>query len=185
MTEFSKISEINRVWTRTQKFKVDTRGTFSEIFRYEDSPIPNLSFVQDSFSSSKVKVLRGLHVQVDQWQLVTVVTGSIIDFLIDLNPLSKSYLQVHQRVLTSGGDNQILIGPGIAHGFYVPDRETIVHYKSSKYYGETEQFVINILDDPFKVVLPKTDYICSDRDKSANPLSFFLTDLDFLNKMRA
>ena len=185
MTEFSKISEMNRVWTRTLELKADSRGIFSEIFRYDDSPNPNLSFVQDSFSRSKINVLRGLHVQVDQWQLVTVLMGSIVDFLIDLNSLSDSYLQVHQRVLTSNGDNQILIGPGIAHGFYVPDCETILHYKSSKYYGETEQFVINIFDDPFKVLLPNNNYISSERDKLANPLSFFLADSNFLKKMRA
>lgn len=142
----------------------------------------NLNFCQDSFSESRKNVLRGLHLQIDQWQLITVLSGNLLDISIDLRRSSNTYLNVCSANLDASKQNQLLIAPGIAHGYLVLSKKAIVHYKSTRYYEDTPQFVINMEQPPFKQLLPDLDFIVSDRDKNAPDLKTFLENRLNLDK---
>ena len=79
----------------SKKFN-DSRGFFEEVYRekiLKDLNIQN-KFAQVNLSFSKKNVFRGFHFQLNpepQGKLVTVISGKIIDYGIDLRENSKSF----------------------------------------------------------------------------------------------
>ena len=134
MSNFKEIKGISETWIRSVPRYLDHRGFFSEVFRKVSPPIQVPDFIQDSLSFSRKNVLRGMHIQINQWQLVTLVKGELVDTLIDLRLNSPTYLDSVSLNLSDLKDNQLLIGPGIAHGYGVLSDEAIIQYKSSVYY---------------------------------------------------
>ena len=183
MTNFYPINDFSRSWLGSFVEHTDYRGNFIELYRENEfSKIAPL-FVQDSFSKSVYNVFKGLHVQVGQWQLISILEGEILDVIIDLRSSSENFMQIHANLLTPEKNNQLLLGPGIAHGYQVKSEQALIHYKSSKYYGESDQYCIDIADDAFKYLFVSTDFIRSERDISGLKLSEFLADNSMLNKM--
>ena len=99
----------------------DDRGFFVERFhldRFRGLGLPT-DFVQDNFSCSIPRTLRGLHYQFDQPQgkLVTCLRGKIFDVAVDIRKSSPTLGQ-HIAVELSGDHPQLFwIPPGFAHGF--------------------------------------------------------------------
>lgn len=158
----------------------DNRGHFQEIFRVNDfgSEVPQ--FVQDNLSYSKSGVLRGMHFQDHQWQILTVLQGSILDVTIDINPASPSFLKTNFVEMCFDADNQLLIPPGVAHGFCVVSNEAILHYKSSILYGESKQHGISWDSEELREFWPKRSWELSARDSNFPQLGEFLNNsLDY------
>ena len=130
--------DANPVWARELYLKFDDRGHFSEILRQSDLPdgVPN--FVQDSISSSKKNILRGMHLQLNQWQLITLLEGQIVDVLINLDVDSINFLKSLSIELSWNMLNQVLVEPGFAHGFGVISDVAKIHYKAG--FPETHFF---------------------------------------------
>jgi dTDP-4-dehydrorhamnose 3,5-epimerase len=166
MTEFEEIRGLSRAWVRKVPRFNDHRGYFSEEFRKSSAPKVTPEFVQDSLSYSTKNVLRGMHLQTNQWQLVTIVKGELIDVLIDLVESSPTYLESVSLNLSDLGKNQLLLGPGIAHGYGVLSDHVILHYKSSVYYGDTPQFGVNWISKELNSYWPKRNWVVSDRDSN-------------------
>ncbi len=183
MTDLQPINVLNRAWISSLPKHTDNRGIFMEISRNSNFADCVPTFVQDSLSKSNNKVLRGMHAQIGQWQLITVLEGEILDISIDLRRSSNTYLEINCSRLNSQEISQILLGPGIAHGYQVLSDKVLIHYKSNKYYGESEQYCINILDDPFVDFLEGSDFIRSERDRNGIKLTDFLSDKATLKKM--
>jgi len=116
----------------------DDRGFFLESYSERTSAKIGITdkFVQDNHSYSKRGVLRGLHYQVEkpQGKLVRVVSGEVVDVLVDLRKSSPSFGQAHE--VTLSGENRRLawIPIGFAHGFYVVSQAAHVLYKSTEFY---------------------------------------------------
>ena len=74
----------------------DYRGIYFETYNYEvfSSYGLNYHFVQDNESVSKKGVLRGMHVNMKhpQGKLIRVLSGEILDVVIDLRKESKTYM---------------------------------------------------------------------------------------------
>ena len=185
MTDFVSDTSIGKLWSRSLEQFSDNRGRFVEIFRSRTSLISIPDMVQDSLSESVGGVVRGMHIQMGQWQLVTVLQGEILDVVIDLNSNSTSYMRIKSYQLSSKGLNQLLIGPGIAHGYRVLSENCLISYKSSKYYGETPQFGININSPEFSDFFFGDDILISDRDSSFPELSRVIADAYFLGLMKS
>ncbi len=183
MNNFREVSGFSGIWENSIEHFDDNRGSFFETFRENDMPPGTPKMIQDNISESKLDVLRGIHVQAGQWQLITVIKGEIIDISIDLRIKSSNYLQTHKVKLSQGGTNQILLAPGIGHGFIVVSKQATLHYKSTKYYGETEQFTINMLLPPFVNLIPPFSYEMSKRDLEAPSLESMLANPTFLSLM--
>jgi dTDP-4-dehydrorhamnose 3,5-epimerase len=166
MVEFEEIEGISQAWVRHVPRFNDRRGYFSEEFRRSSAPMVIPDFVQDSLSYSKKNVLRGMHLQIDQWQLVTLIKGELMDVLVDLSVTSPTYLQSVSLELSELGRNQLLLRPGIAHGYGVLSEEALIHYKSSVYYGDTAQFGVHWRSKELVGCWPMLDWEISDRDSS-------------------
>lgn len=179
MGNFFLVDGISQVWVRETTCHRDTRGYFSEEFRLSECPVPDLNFVQDSLSYSKKNVLRGMHIQAEQWQLITAVKGNLVDVLVDLSPKSPTYKRSLSIELSAEGLNQLLVGPGIAHGYGVIGDDAIIHYKSSVYYGETPQFGLLWSSKELTAHWPEKAWVVSERDSKFPVIQDLIDDTSF------
>ena len=152
----------------------DSRGFFQELYREIDFSLFSPQLVQDNLSYSKGSVLRGMHFQDEQWQILTVLSGSILDVTIDISKDSRTFLQTQKLIMEADGLNQLIIPPNVAHGFCVLSDEVYLLYKSSKYYGESKQHGISWNSEQIIDLWPQNDWIVSDRDLGFVSLNEFL-----------
>jgi dTDP-4-dehydrorhamnose 3,5-epimerase len=105
---------------------VDHRGTFAPLSlqTYDKNWLQsNISFNPQIFT------LRGLHFQVGekaQAKLIKVITGSIIDFIVDIREDSPEYMKLYHYNMKPG--DELLVPRGFAHGFMTTSFNTIVQY---------------------------------------------------------
>lgn len=124
----------------TRKNITDNRGSFAEIYKRSDFMTAGISeeFVQDNYSHSDSRVLRGLHYQKDphaQSKIVTCLHGSILDVAVDLRPDSKTYGQYEKFILSEDECRMLYIPAGFAHGFVVLSDGADLLYKVSGEYA--------------------------------------------------
>jgi len=177
MSSFVNVESFPGVWTRSLSYGFDSRGYFTEELRKHDLPPGSPEFIQDSLSFSKQNVLRGMHIQNEQWQIITLLEGEIIDVLLNLDKNSPNFLQTISFELSWGGLNQLLVSPGIAHGFAVLSESARIHYKSNVYYGSTAQFGVHWDSAEIKKYWPKKMWELSERDKNFPKLSKLLEEI--------
>ncbi len=121
----------------------DARGYFLESFReslFQELGLQS-DFVQDNESFSVKGTLRGLHFQKPpfaQGKLVRVITGKVLDVVLDIRPNSKTFGQHHTVVLNAEDRNQMYIPPGFAHGFAALE-DSIFYYKCTDYYNKASE----------------------------------------------
>ena len=105
---------------------VDHRGTFAPLSlnSYDKEWLQsNISF------NPKIYTLRGLHFQVGekaQAKLIKVITGSIVDFIVDIREDSPEYMKLYYYDMKPG--DELLVPRGFAHGFMTTSFNTIVQY---------------------------------------------------------
>lgn len=105
---------------------VDHRGTFAPLSlnSYDKEWLQsNISF------NPKIYTLRGLHFQVGgkaQAKLIKVITGSIVDFIVDIREDSPEYMKLYHYDMNPG--DELLVPRGFAHGFMTTSFNTIVQY---------------------------------------------------------
>lgn len=115
----------------------DERGSFSEIIRDTDSALGE-KFVQTNVSESKRGVLRGLHFQKEapQGKLITVLSGGIIDFGVDLrqqSPTKENFVAIPMYFADC-----LYIPPGCAHGFYAINNSTVMYQCTTPWDEKTD-----------------------------------------------
>jgi dTDP-4-dehydrorhamnose 3,5-epimerase len=118
----------------------DDRGFFLESWNQKtlkDQVGIDEVFVQDNHSKSSKGVLRGLHYQLEQPQgkLVRVVTGRVLDVVVDIRKSSPTFGQYFSIELNDQNHLQLWIPPGIAHGFVVLSDTADFMYKTTDYYA--------------------------------------------------
>lgn len=155
-----------------QIFK-DDRGVFFESYnkrKFEEAIDQQIDFVQDNQSVSKKGVLRGLHFQVGkhaQSKLVRVLSGEVLDVVVDLREESKTFGQ-HFKLKISKENNKIIFIPkGMAHGFVTLSDEAIFAYKCDDYYHQASENGIIYNDETLQIdwILPVKELILSQKDK--------------------
>lgn len=116
----------------------DSRGFFLESYslRVFDEIGIRERFVQDNHSFSKRGVLRGLHYQAQkpQGKLVRVVTGEVLDALVDLRRSSPTFGRAHTVKLSGENKRMAWVPAGFAHGFHVLSETAHVLYKTTEFY---------------------------------------------------
>lgn len=150
----------------------DDRGWFMESMNFnklvEMGMDPNLKFVQSNHSSSKPKVLRGLHLQKgghSQDKLVRVIRGSVFDVVVDLRPDSPTYKSWTGVELSAENKKVFFVPKGFAHGFVVLSSEgaEFEYLVTAPYNKESEAgFIWN--DPEIDIEWPISDPILSDKD---------------------
>jgi len=127
----------------------DDRGFFMESWNrrtFQDATGVEPDFVQDNHSSSTKGVLRGLHLQMApaaQGKLVRIVSGSVFDVAVDVNPKSPTYKKWVGVELSAENHKQLWIPAGYAHGFLTLSEHAEMLYKATEFYApETECCVL-------------------------------------------
>ena len=159
----------------TQKEFQDDRGSFMESFNskhFNNSLKRDITFVQDNLSISKKGVFRGLHFQYEfpQAKLVSVLSGEILDIVVDLRKSSKTFGDWCTFEISSKNNKQIFIPEGFAHGFLALQDDTKVFYKVSDFWNPKDEFTLKYNDKKINIELPFEPILISEKDK--NGLSF-------------
>jgi dTDP-4-dehydrorhamnose 3,5-epimerase len=143
----------------------DYRGELYTLFKQEDS---ELVFNHDKVAISTQHVLRGLHGDSKSWKLITCLSGTIYQVVVDNRPESPNYLKWDSIILSSKNKKSILVPPMFANGHLVLSEEATFFYKWS-YPGEypdvQDQFSLSWKDSRINIDWPIENPILSKRDK--------------------
>ena len=154
----------------------DDRGVFfrkycEEAFR---SSGLNTIWVQSNFSSNKkAGTLRGFHYQkapFDEIKLVTCVSGSVFDAILDLRPNSKTYLKTYATILEPGSNTSIYVAKGVAHAYLTLLDNSAVTYQVSENYSKECTSGVMYSDPKVIVNWPIVPAVVSDSDLTWNLL---------------
>lgn len=151
----------------------DERGYFFESFsqREFERQVGKVVFVQDNESRSVYGVLRGLHYQLPpytQSKLVRVVSGMILDVVVDIRIGSSTYGKHLAIELSGENKRQLFIPKGFAHGFVVLSKEVIFQYKCDDFYAPEYEAGIRYDDPDLRIDwrLPAEVIILSEKDRN-------------------
>jgi len=150
----------------------DSRGYFFESFNLQTFRAEgiDISFVQDNQSSSKYGVIRGLHYQLNpsaQVKLIRVLSGRILDVVVDIRKGSPTFGKNFSVELTAENKKQLFVPAGLAHGFSVLSEEAEVLYKCDSFYNKDSEAGI-LYNDPSLNIdwkIPAEKEIVSEKDK--------------------
>ncbi len=130
----------------------DHRGFFLESYSKSDYEKLGLvsEYVQSNHSFSKLKnTFRGLHYQLNpysQTTIVKVVSGSILDFAVDIRKESPTYGNYYCTELSEQNCSQMYIPKGFAHGFLTLSDNVHIIYTMDDYYNPELDRIINYRD---------------------------------------
>ena len=151
----------------------DHRGFFMESFnrRVFENLGFNFDFIQDNHSlSAEAGTLRGLHYQMDpmaQTKLVRVLSGAVLDVVVDIRKGSPTYGQWTGELLTADNFRNILVPKGFAHGVLTLVPNTELLYKVDEYYSPEHDRAIRWNDPELNIQWAWSDPMLSDKDKNA------------------
>lgn len=140
MTHIEESQIISGVYLAHLTAFSDERGRFLETFRKEWFPQRSWEKIQMNRSESKANVLRGLHYhfnQVDYWY---VHSGEIRVGLVDLRPLSPTYMTAQTLDIEGGNGVGIFIPVGVAHGFLALTDAVHTYVVDNYYDGGKDEF---------------------------------------------
>jgi dTDP-4-dehydrorhamnose 3,5-epimerase len=126
-----------------------------------------LLFVQDNQSLSQKGAVRGLHFQAppfEQGKLVRVITGAVIDVIVDIRKNSPTYGQHFSVELNEENKTMFWIPPGFAHGFETLVDNTIFLYKCTKLYDKSSEGGLLFNDSEIGINWKTKEPIVSDKD---------------------
>ena len=153
----------------------DERGLFLETFRFDilqEKTGKHFHIKQVNTSISRRGVLRGIHfatVPNGQAKYVTVHSGSIIDFIVDLRVGSNTFGKWESVKLDSVQRNAVFLSEGLGHAFLSLEDNTVVSYLVSDTFNPDNEFGINPLDPDIGLDLPSefNSFFLSEKDETA------------------
>lgn len=147
----------------------DNRGCFIESYNKNDINKlvgKKINFIQDCFSISKKKVLRGIHAEPYQSKIVSCIEGQIYLVFVNLNKNSKNYYKHKSFKIDAHKKKLFFFVPkntGIGH--QVLSNHAIFHYKVNGYYTNKYQKTIKWDDNKLNIKWPYMKPILSKRDR--------------------
>lgn len=148
----------------------DDRGIFIKTFHYDVFENKGLekNFKESFYSVSKKNVIRGMHYQIpphDHAKLVYVVSGKILDVVVDIRDGSETYGKYFSTRLSAENGKSLYMAKGFAHGFLtLSDHATVVYMTTTVHNPESDS---GISWDSFGL-----DWGCSAPILSSRDLSF-------------
>jgi dTDP-4-dehydrorhamnose 3,5-epimerase len=120
--------------------------------------------------NARMGTLRGMHYQAQPYgeaKLITCLSGTVYDVIIDLRPDSATHGQWWSVELTSKPPRSMLYIPaGFAHGFQTLEDHTEVFYQISEFYHPECARGVRWNDKAFDIRWPPAERIISARDAS-------------------
>ena len=150
----------------------DKRGYFAETYRQDllnQAINSEIRFIQDNESKSSKGVIRGLNYQLPpfaQTKLVRVISGSVLDVVVDIRRSSKTFGNFLSFELTEENKHQLYIPKGFAHGFIVLSNYATFSYKVDCFYSTKHERGIAFDDKSLDIDwhLPSTAIQLSQKD---------------------
>lgn len=123
----------------------DDRGWFHPM----RAPFP---IVQANVSESRRGVIRGMHWQkgiFSQKKMVSVLTGSIRDVVMDLRPSSPTFGRVSSFLLSMNDGRSLYVPSGFAHGFQALENGTRIMYLVDRDWSPENERSMNARSEVF------------------------------------
>jgi dTDP-4-dehydrorhamnose 3,5-epimerase len=150
----------------------DTRGYFFESYNGRAMSELGLdyNFVQDNESQSVYGTVRGLHFQKGEFaqaKLVRVISGEVLDVVVDLRKNEPTYGRHYAVRLDSTNRLMMIIPRGFAHGFAVLSESAVFSYKCDNFYSPTNEGGLLYSDPHLNIdwCIPTEKLILSDKDR--------------------
>ncbi len=158
------------------KYYEDSRGSSAETYSVKDLKECGIEqeFVLEyqSYSAHK-NTLRGIHFQNNphsQAKLVRVISGGILDVIVDLRKSSPTYKKWVSLTISAENRKQILIPKGFGHAFVALEDNTTVLYKLDDYYYPETARTILWNDPELAIKWGVENPLISEKDASAPKL---------------
>jgi len=156
----------------------DDRGVFLESFRGDrlaGAVGHRLDVIQTNVSVSSRGTVRGVHfadVPPSQAKYVTALSGSFIDFVIDIRLGSPTFGQWDSVLLDTVDRRAIYLAEGLGHTICSLEDDSTVVYLCSATYDPIREHGVNPLDPQLGLALPgEITPVLSARDAAAPSLS--------------
>ena len=125
----------------------DDRGWFVETYKESQYSeiLSGVVFKQINQSFSKKGALRGLHLQKkphEQGKLVRVISGKVLDVIVDIRHDSATFGKWYSTVLDAERQNMMYVPEGFAHGFYTLEDAVFSYMCTNEYNKESEEGII-------------------------------------------
>lgn len=139
-----------------------------------------------SFNSASFTA-RGLHLQVGsakQSKILTCLSGSLIDFVVNVKLGDQNFGQVEIFELSSDTGDGIFIPADYAHGFITTTTDTILHYNLDNYFEPQQAMTLSLFDPELEISMPcaRDQLILSEKDLAGISLSELEVTLNALRK---
>jgi len=164
----------------------DSRGYFFESFNEQTCKANgiDIKFVQDNQAKSSFGVIRGLHYQqapYSQTKFIRVLTGSIIDAVVDLRKGSPTFGKSFSIELNANNHLQLLVPKGFAHGYSVISETAEVFYKCDDFYHKEAEAGIMFNDPALNIdwKIPEDQQIISEKDQLHPTLANCVNNFEF------
>lgn len=138
----------------------DERGVFLESFRGDrlaEALGHRLDVVQTNVSLSSRGTVRGVHfadLPPSQAKYVTALSGSFVDFVIDIRVGSATFGQWDSVLLDTVDRRAVYLAEGLGHAICSLQDDSTVTYLCSATYNPAREHAINPLDPELDLVLP-------------------------------
>lgn len=166
-------------WEVTPLQRTDDRGVFMEWYRFdvlEEAIGHPLSLRQANTSVSKRGVVRGIHfadVPPSQAKYVTVASGAVLDFVVDIRVGSPTFGQWDSVLLDTVDRRAVYIAEGLGHAFVALTDDATVSYLVSDTYAPGREHGITPLDPEIGLTWPEAagEPLLSPKDLDAPTLA--------------
>jgi dTDP-4-dehydrorhamnose 3,5-epimerase len=170
--------KVEGAWEVTPRQFRDERGVFLESFRADhlaEHVGHRLRIEQTNTSVSSRGTVRGVHfadVPPSQAKYVTAVSGSFIDFIIDIRTGSPTFGQWDSVLLDTVDRRSVYLSEGLGHAICALEDDSTVTYLCSSVYSPTREHGIHPLDPEVGLVFPGgLEPLLSPKDGAAPTLS--------------
>jgi len=177
---YKYIEDFNGLKLIEYKIYSDNRGHFEELYKASKyHKLPEMSQWNHSFS--KKGVFRGMHFQWNPFmgKLVTCLSGSIYDAVIDIRKDSPTYGDHCLVSLCEEDGTSLWVPPGFAHGFFATEDSNVIYGCSGEYNGHCEagisykiisETLLSSIDVLFHCDYACDDFLMTDKDRNAQSL---------------
>ena len=150
----------------------DERGFFARSWCRREFEAHGLDseLVQCNISFNlKAGTLRGMHYQASPFEedkLIRCTKGAIHDVIVDLRPVSPTFGQYENFLLTSENRRMLFVPKSFAHGFLTLEDETEVFYQMSEFYSPEHSRGFRWNDPRIGIDWPHEINVISARDRN-------------------
>jgi dTDP-4-dehydrorhamnose 3,5-epimerase len=157
----------------------DDRGAFWEWYRFDalaEAVGHPLDLRQGNASVSRRGVVRGIHfadVPPSQAKYVSVLSGAVVDFVVDIRVGSPTFGQWDSVVLDTVDRRALYVAEGLGHCFVALTDDTVVTYLVSEVFNAEREHGITPLDKTVGLALPlpRDELVLSPKDLAAPTLT--------------